>query len=172
MSESLIEELDRHLAAERPGLYAALRPGAGAAALDALQAMLPAPLPPLFRALYRWRDGQVEDTRECFWDVWSLLPLEEVCHCKDMLDGMIGYDFDRPGWWCRGWVPFLGNWNGDHVCLDLTAETTGEPGQLLKFWHDWEDRSLVSFDLEWWVQGLIRPHDILASLERASKRLG
>jgi cell wall assembly regulator SMI1 len=89
-----------------------------------------------------------------------------------MLDGMIGHDLDRPDWWCRGWVPFLGNRNGDHVCLDLTAETKGEAGQLLKFWHDSEDRSVASFDLAWWVQSLIRPHDILASLQRASQRSG
>ncbi|VTR99388.1 SMI1/KNR4 family protein [Tuwongella immobilis] len=170
--QSLIEELDRHVAAERPGLYATLRPGADAAGFDALQALLPAPVPPLFQALYGWRDGQIEETRERFWDVWFLLPLEEVRNCKDMLDGMIGHDFDRPDWWCRGWVPFLGNRNGDHVCLDLTAETGGEPGQLLTFWHDWEDRSMTSFDLEWWVHSLIRPHDILASLRRASKRPG
>lgn len=172
MGEPLIEELDRHLAASRPGLCATLRPGADDAALDALQALLPTPLPPLFRGLYRWRDGQVEDTRERFWDVWFLLPLEEVRRCKGMLDGMIGHDFDRPDWWCHGWVPFLGNRNGDHVCLDLTGEPEGEPGRLLTFWHDWEDRSLASFDLEWWVQGLIRPHDIVAALLRSSKRSG
>lgn len=164
---SLIEELDHHLDAEQPALYDSLRPGASDVSLDALQVILPAPLPPLFRALYQWRDGQVESTRERFWDGWFLLPVEEIRHCKDMLDGMIGHDFDRLEWWCRGWVPFLGNRNGDHVCLDLTAKTKGEPGQLLKFWHDREERSLAGFDLEWWVQGLIRPHDMLASLRRA-----
>jgi cell wall assembly regulator SMI1 len=170
--KSLIEELDKHLATNRPELYTTLRPSADEAGLDALQAILPVRLPPLFHALYQWRDGQVQDTRERFWDVWFLLPLEEVCRCKEMLDAMIGHDFERPDWWCRGWVPFLGNRNGDHVCLDLTAETGGAPGQLLNFWHDWEDRGLTSFDLEWWVQGLIRPHDLLSVLQRSSRRSG
>ncbi len=166
MGNILIAELDRFLASERPDLYATLQPGTTGDALDKFQATLVAPLPRLFRELYEWRNGQIEDTSEPFWDIWFFHPLEEVRDCKQMLDDMIGYDFDRPDWWGRGWVPFLGNRNGDHVCLDLTAEFKGEPGQLITFWHDWEVRSPGSFDLEWWLRGVIRPHSVEETLER------
>ena len=72
-----------------------------------------------------------------------------------MLDGMIGYDFDDPKWWRRGWIPFLANGGGDHLCVDLTAEDGGKPGQLIAFWHDDETRDVEFPSLAAWLRDLV-----------------
>jgi cell wall assembly regulator SMI1 len=82
-------------------------------------------------------------------------PLEDVMSTKVMLDGMIATDFEEPSWWSRGWLPFLSNGGGDHLCVDLAAEFGGNPGQLVTFWHDWENRSAKFPNMESWLQSLV-----------------
>ena len=67
---------------------------------------------------------------------------------------MIGFDFEDPKWWRRGWVPFLSN-GGDHLCLDLIAEDGGSPGQILTFYHDWENRAVEYPNLQAWLTELV-----------------
>ncbi len=73
-----------------------------------------------------------------------------------MLDGMIGYDFDDPKYWRRGWVPFLHNGGGSYLCLDLLAEDGGDPGQLIAFWKQDSDRPIEYPDLRAWIQAVIQ----------------
>jgi cell wall assembly regulator SMI1 len=72
-----------------------------------------------------------------------------------MLDGMIGTDFEDPRWWRRGWVPFLANGGGDHLCLDLDAESGVTTGRLVALWHDWEKRKFEYDSLDAWLDGLV-----------------
>jgi cell wall assembly regulator SMI1 len=75
---------------------------------------------------------------------------------KELLDGMIGTDFEDPKWWWRrGWVPFLWNGDGDHLCLDVVAEDGGTPSQVVAFWHDWEDHSIEFAILDEWLETLV-----------------
>ena len=85
----------------------------------------------------------------------SLCPLHEIANTKDMLDGMIGYDFDDPQYWRRGWVPFLHNGSGSYLCLDLAAEDGGQSGQLLGFWKRDKDRPVEFPSVEVWIADLI-----------------
>lgn len=150
-----LARIDQWLAAHRPAYYARLRPGAGDADLDAFErrCALP-PLPASFRALYRWRDGQDVACSEGFEANRMFSRLATVAAHKEMLDEMIGTDFDDPRWWRRAWVPFLDNGAGDHVCLDLTAEDGGAPGQVRHFWHDSEDRRATHASLDAWLADL------------------
>src|SRR4051794_35191512 len=59
--EGVIARLDRWLRHNRPRYYRLLRPGGSAARLDDLERAVGVALPPAFRALYRWRDGQPPD---------------------------------------------------------------------------------------------------------------
>jgi len=43
------------------------------------------------------------------------------------------------------------------LCLDLMAETGGQPGQLLTFRHDWEKRSIDFPSLETWLAQIVSP---------------
>lgn len=152
----LILQLDRELARSRSDYYSQLQPGLDQLAIDALEARLAKPLPAEFVSLYKWRNGQKPDCSANLIDNWMFSPLEDVISTKDMLDGMIGTDFEEPRWWSRGWVPFLSNGGGDHLCLDLIAEFGGMPGQLITFWHDWEKRSPTFPSMESWLQAVVK----------------
>ena len=154
MAPGLIERVDRWLAAKRPEFYARLQPGVTNAALDAFESRFALRLPEAFRAFYRWRNGQEPTCNASFHGNRMFSSLEEIAETKDMLDGMIGSEFENPHWWRRGWVPFLANGGGDHLCLDLTAEVGGTPGQLVAFWHDWENRSVQFARFEGWLSQL------------------
>jgi cell wall assembly regulator SMI1 len=84
------------------------------------------------------------------------LSLENITHAKEMLDGMIGYDFEDPHWWKRDWIPFLANGSGDYLCLALDAEDGANAGRLIAFWHDWEDRSVKYASIDDWLCALVQ----------------
>jgi cell wall assembly regulator SMI1 len=148
--------MDRWLAANRPDYYAQLQQGAEDRTLDLFEHRFELRLPREFRSLYKWRNGQRADCYACLLCNYMFSSLERITEAKGMLDGMIGKDFEEPEWWRRSWVPFLDNGNGDHLCLDLAAEDGGEPGQIIIFWHDWEDRSDKYASMEAWLAGLVR----------------
>jgi cell wall assembly regulator SMI1 len=153
---TLIQRADAWLKANRPDYYAILRPGADDAALDAYQARFGLVLPMEFRQLYRWRDGQ--DTNvlgEALVYNHTFIPLCDSASSKELLDDMIGADFDDPAWWRRGWVPFTTSFGGDHYCLDLQAEGGGKPGRIIDFWHDEPTRNVLAPSLTEWFRELV-----------------
>jgi cell wall assembly regulator SMI1 len=83
------------------------------------------------------------------------MALADIAEIKDLMDGTIGYDFEDPRYWRRGWVPFLSNGGGSYLCLDLVAEDGGQPGQILEFWKADEDRPIQSADMQTWLVGLV-----------------
>ena len=155
MVEALIRQMDHWLAANRPDYYVHLKPGATDAQLDAFEAQFLLKLPPEFRQLYHWRNGQEPTCSASFQGNRMFSSLEEIAETKEILDGMIGYDFDDPRYWRRSWVPFLHNGGGSHLCLDLAAEDGGQPGQLVAFWKADEDRLAEFASLEAWLMGLV-----------------
>jgi cell wall assembly regulator SMI1 len=159
MVEGLIGRLDRWLAANRPDYYAHLLPGVTEAQLDAFEAQFSLKLLEAFRRLYRWRNGHDQLRSESL--VYNLMfsSLEDIARVKELMDGMIGADFEDPRWWRQSWVPFLENGAGDHLCIDLAAENGGTPGQVLMFYHDWEQRPVRSPSVEVWLA------DLVASME-------
>jgi cell wall assembly regulator SMI1 len=165
MEDALIRRLDRWLAANRPEYYAHLRPGATDPQLDEFEARFSLALPDAFRRLYRWRDGHDQFRSASL--VYNLMfsPLEGIVGVKELMDAMIGADFEDPRWWRRSWVPFLENGAGDHLCVDLAAEDGGTPGQVRMFYHDWESRPIRSPSLEAWLA------DLVTSMENGSLEL-
>jgi cell wall assembly regulator SMI1 len=149
-----ITRIDQWLAAHRPDYYAQLQPGVGDAALDAFESRFTLRLPAAFRELYRWRNGQRPDCSASLQGNRMFVPLDEAAETKEMLDGMIGYDFEDPRYWRRGWVPFLHNGGGSYLCLDLAAEDGGSPEQLIGFWKADEDRPVEYPSVEAWLNEL------------------
>jgi len=154
--QNLISRADAWLKANRPDYYAKLRPGVDDEALDAYQARFGLALPMEFRELYRWRDGQDlgADARALIHN-HMFLPLSESATSKELLDGMIGADFDDPAWWRRGWVPFTLSFGGDHYCVDLEAEDGGTRGQIIDFWHDDPTRNVRASSFADWFRELV-----------------
>jgi cell wall assembly regulator SMI1 len=155
MVAELIAGMDRWLATNRPDYYAKLQPGVTDAALTEFENQFQLKLPNSFCALYAWRNGQRADCSASLQDNRMFSSLEDIATTKELMDGMIGTDFDDPKWWRRGWVPFLSNGGGDHLCLDLVAEDGGTPGQVVAFWHDGKDRAIEFASLDEWLETLV-----------------
>ena len=119
----LIERMDAWLAANRADYRAALQPGVGDDELDAFEARFSLKLPEA--ALYRWRNGQPNSSFDSLQDNRMFSALEDIADTKEMLDDMIGSDFEDPATWRRGWVPFLSNGGGSYLCVDIDAEGGG-----------------------------------------------
>ena len=157
-----ISRIDRWLATHRPDYHARLQPGVDDAALDAFESRFSLRLPAAFRELYRWRNGQPPDYVESFQGNRMFCSLQEVAEAKAELHRCIGRDFDDPRYWRRGWVPFLHNGGGSYLCLDLTAEGGGTPGQLIGFWKADDDRPSEYPSVEAWL------NELAESMERGT----
>ena len=48
----------------------------------------------------------------------------------------------KPFIWNSKWIPIADNGAGDYLCMDMDPTEAGTIGQVLYYWHDWEDRSL------------------------------
>lgn len=151
----LIGRMDAWLAAHRPDYHALLQPGVDDGALDAFEAKFSLKLPEAFRALYRWRNGQPNSSFDSLQGNRMFSALEDIADTKEMLDDMIGFDFEDPATWRRGWVPFLSNGGGSHLCVDIDAQGGGQPGQLFGFWKADEDRPVEHASVEAWLAELV-----------------
>jgi cell wall assembly regulator SMI1 len=163
--KSLIGRMDRWLATHRPDYYAQLQPGATETEFAAFEAQFGLRLPDDVRQLYRWRNGQ---NTTCFDPLQfnrMFSPLQDIAETKELLDGMIGSDFDDPRHWRRGWVPFLHNGGGSHLCVDLNADDGGQPGQLIAFWKADGDRPIEFPSMQAWLT------DLVSSMEDGSLEL-
>jgi len=155
MIQEWLARMDRWLAAKRPNYYARLQPGASEEELNAFEFHFSLVLPTAFRLLYRWRNGQDPMCSDALQGNRLFSSLRDITETKELLDGMIGYDFEDPRYWRRGWIPFLHNGGGSHLCLDTTAEDDGTPGQLVAFWKADPDRQVEFADIEAWLEELV-----------------
>ena len=155
MVQSLLERMERWLVAHRPGYFARLQPGVTNVQLNAFEVQFSLKLPDAFRQLYLWRNGQADGNSESLQMGRMFSPLESVSDTKELLDGMIGSDFDRPEWWRGDWVPFLSNGGGSHLCVDVAPEDGGRVGQLVAFWKADEDRDIEYPSVEAWLADLV-----------------
>jgi cell wall assembly regulator SMI1 len=153
--QPLIDRMDRWLVAHRPQYYAQLQSGATDADFAAFDAKFSLRLPEDFRHLYRWRNGQAATCSESLQYNRMFLSLQDSAETKELFDGMIGSDFEDPRHWRRGWVPFLHNGGGSHLCVDLNAEDGGHPGQLIAFWKADDDRPVEFQSLHAWLNDLV-----------------
>ena len=145
------DRIEAWLRSHRPGYLATLRPGVPTTDIEAFERSLGLALPEGARELYSWRDGQRDGAYESLVYNWMFPPLASVARQKRTLDDMIGYDFEDPAWWRRGWVPVFDNGGGDALCVDLTPEGRG---RVLTFYHDAPERPVVAASLSGWLQAL------------------
>jgi cell wall assembly regulator SMI1 len=151
----IIDRLDRWLAEHRPEYYACLRPGLTDLQLDTLERLVGYKFPSAFRAFYRWRDGQ-DPEGEPFIFNRTFMSFEDVrCTWELMTEMQEGGEWDEPQWWCRGWLPFLENGAGSHLCLDLHGSFTGKKGQIVEFWNRAWDRPVVAESFQSWLEWFV-----------------
>ncbi|MEX3748347.1 SMI1/KNR4 family protein [Lysinibacillus xylanilyticus] len=94
---------------------------------------------------------------------YELLTIEEIVDTwetmKELLDNKVFEDFDEVEalgpvkeeyWWNPRWISIATNGTGDDICIDLDPAEGGTVGQVITFWHDWEERKVISRSLEEW----------------------
>ncbi len=151
----LLQQMESWLAENREDYFANLQPGVTPAQLDQFETEFRLKLPPAFRQLYQWRNGQKIDCYESLVENRMFMSLEDIADAKRCLDPMIGMDFTDPTHWRRGWVPFLSNGGGDYLCVDITAKDGGSSGQIREYWHADDDRDVPHDDLREWLTYLV-----------------
>ncbi len=154
--ESLIGLLDDLLRQHRPAYYQRLLPAATAGDILALESCLGVALPPAFKSLYLWRNGQPSNLYESWQNNQTLMSLAAIREAHDVLTGLLREgEFERARWWHPQWIPFLDNGGGDHFCVDLAGVFTGDRGQIIEFRHDNPIREIVAPNFKAWLAGYV-----------------
>jgi molybdopterin molybdotransferase len=60
----------------------------------------------------------------------------------------------RDVWWDMGWIPFLRTETGDEECIDLNPADDGIRGQIIKVWHDDQERRVSHQSFTAWFEDL------------------
>lgn len=150
----IFERLENWLAAHAPRIHAELEEGASDADLDALEVATGHKLPAAYRALYRrhlyWGQTFPLDhvplghvLRE--WQVWQQLEAEfqEMQGHTSHPAGAI-----TPQYINLGWIPFLKDWGGNSVGIDLAPGPGGVSGQVITFGRDERDKYVLADSLQ------------------------
>jgi cell wall assembly regulator SMI1 len=149
----LLTRLDALLRRLRPSYHASLNPPATAAELAAFEARVGLRLPPELRQWFGWHNGQ--PGFDSFFQYNCLQSLDSAAESMRINRELLADGDFVANWWSPGWVPFLENGGGDHVCVDLDGTFTGRPGQLMEHWHDWEARRVLYPDLTSWLAAVV-----------------
>ncbi|MCM8542156.1 MAG: SMI1/KNR4 family protein [Lentisphaeraceae bacterium] len=155
MIKEKLERIDSLFKEKRPEYYSYLQDEVSDDKIVELEKILPGKLPPEFIELYKWKNGQDPRKFHSFYENRMFMPIEEIIEIKELMDGMIGYDFEDPKYWRKGWIPFLSNGGGSHLCLDLVAEDGGTKNQLIGFWKADEDRDAEFSNISEWLDEVI-----------------
>ncbi|MFC6592808.1 SMI1/KNR4 family protein [Deinococcus lacus] len=165
----VLARLDAWYAQYAPAIHATLRPGASDAELDALEARLSQALPPDFRALYRWHDGQNWRVGGFFGLDW--LPLAEVEGRWGTWDDIARENSDmnvmmptvshptgaiREQYASAVWVPFLHGGGGNHVSVDLGPDVAGVRGQVITTGRDEIHRYVLAGSVDAFLREYLR----------------
>lgn len=143
--------LERYLQLHAPEALRTLQPPASPSALDAAQRVLDVVLPPDCRAWYALHDGAE----------WNGPLTEEILSLDGMLSTwrlLCGLERDgtfagcrveadqqvKPTWWNARWLPITSDGAGNHLCVDMDPTTKGSAGQIIRYWHDGGERSVVA----------------------------
>jgi cell wall assembly regulator SMI1 len=149
--KGLLDRLERWLAAHRPRLLHALRPGANEVELHALQAQLGRELPAELRTLLAWRNGQGEEFAGRFEEDWLLMEAGEIARAKADLDaGAVGNGAGNG--WRPEWIPFLDDDAGNYGFLDASQP---EP-PVREYGLDQPEPRVVAPSLTAWVEDFVK----------------
>lgn len=159
--QSIWTRFEIWLAANAPQLLSELNAGATTAELHHLAAAIKAELPTDFLAFYHIHNGQRGKAG-------GLLNGEELLSVPRMLaewtiwnDLLDSGDFEgaasapdagvRADWWNPGWLPLTYDGAGNHCCLDLSPAPGGTRGQIIRMWHDSDERPLLAPSFADWL---------------------
>ncbi len=158
-------QLEAWLKQEEPALLRSLGKPASPEALAELEAKLKLSLPDDFKAALSVHDGQKGEEPlfegEFFlstkgvlsqWRTWTkLMKSPDMAECSGAPDEGI-----RPDWFHPAWIPFTHDGMGNHLCLDLAPAEGGQVGQIIRVWHDEDERQLIAPSFAVWFSSFVR----------------
>lgn len=143
-----------------PGYHETLRRPATARAIAKAEETLGRPLPPALLEMYHRHDGQEMRAHGMF-VAWQWMPLKELTRNWQMmveLDevGDLGEQTDpTPGVqevrWHRAWTPFLHDFGGNLIVMDMAPGPGGTPGQILSWDHEVAHIGIDAVSLDAWL---------------------
>jgi cell wall assembly regulator SMI1 len=151
--------LDRAIArGKQAGIV--FRPPASIATVADLARTIRVELPEEFAAFYARHDGakgmgvagnedflsiaEIGDRWQLLCEVWR--EIEPAPARSRSTDAGI-----RDTGWCERWIPFTDSPSGDHLCLDLSPDTGGTVGQVIRYWNGNPTRKLVASSFVDWL---------------------
>ncbi|MGG1679673.1 SMI1/KNR4 family protein [Neobacillus sp. NRS-1170] len=124
--------------------------------------------PKSFKELLLIHNGQRDEYKRALGN-YVLLSLDEIVDSwqtmKKLVDNNVFKDFEeveavgavkKEFWWNPCWIPIATNGAGEDICIDLDPDKGGTVGQIITFWHDWEERKVISNSLEAWFSEIIK----------------
>lgn len=146
----VIERLEQWLSKNCPKQLERLAPGVTDEVIAGYEKRLGVTFPEGMRALYRWRNGLLPEFSSA--DVigrYSVMSLDKVVSNQKMMNDLLEQNaFKTKNWWRKTWIPVFDKPTGDYICWDPRGSFSGEPGQILEFWHNDHERDIItpSFD--------------------------
>ncbi len=168
----VLQRLDTWYAAHLTNPAYRLNPPADDAALDRLERTFGHRLPPAYRQLYRWHDGENDDRWGHIFGL-PILPLAAVesewtAWGKTMKEfGGNRYAIPGAGWPVGavdpaysnpGWLPLTADGSGNHIGLDFDPWPGGTVGQVILFGRDEDVKAVIAPSLGAflrWIAGLL-----------------
>lgn len=152
--EKTLHKLDQNLSSLRPEFYKNLKESLKDTEIESLEKKYNIVLPEDLKALYKWKNGQESNDYESFVNNSMFLALDEALDIASENTSMIGFDFEIENWWNTKWIPLFHNGGGDYICYDCEGTFTGQPGQIIEFWHADNDRNSIAPNLETFLSQL------------------
>ena len=147
----LLTQLDEWMRAHRVDLYKKLNPPATDAELRELEAQAGHALPPAFKALLKWRNGQPADTTDTFHPLTNEMFASSASMLATMreMNELAKFGDITPESWSKAWLPFMDDGGGDLSCLDLKT------GRVVSRNHETQEVRQTHASLEEWLKELV-----------------
>jgi cell wall assembly regulator SMI1 len=161
----LWERLETHLQQHNREVFDDLNPAASSDEVAKLEESLGFSFPLDFVAFLKIHNGQ-KGQADWLFDGEEFLSTTSIFGNWKILNRLREQgDFDRfvpnsapavkDSWWLPKWLPFTSNGAGDYTCLDLDPAPHGASGQVIKFFHDLDDRNVVASSFTFWFRRFV-----------------
>jgi cell wall assembly regulator SMI1 len=184
----VLARLDRWYAANLPADQYVFNAPATDAAIKGLERAIGTDMPPAWRQLYRWHDGEKDDRHGHIYGL-PLLPLADVASQLQSWAKILAYfKGDRypvpGGGWPEGavdpayinprWIPLTHDGSGNHIGIDLDPWPAGRVGQVILYGRDEDVKVVLAESLGkfiGWIADLLEGGNYRLTTENGEQRL-
>jgi cell wall assembly regulator SMI1 len=163
--KATLKRLEQWAKAQELDLNEDFFPPAEVEDIEDLEKHLGLKLPPDYRALLEWHNG--EDVITGMFADWQLLSTEGVMQEWEVWkglsdDGIFDENHEtvvcngpvKQRWWHSAWIPITSDGNGNNHCLDLSPAQGGKAGQIITLFHESGERTVLAPSLKEWLDAL------------------